>query len=283
MNFVDTCLNHDPSKTAIIDDNGSITYGELKSRVLSINDYQPGEGDSIDLVVHMLQQLKNGLYITIKSSGTTGDPKELLFGDNWLYKAAFSSINHWNFKPDDILISVAKMHTSAGVLWNFTLPLFLGTTCILRKKIFSPAVAVELMREYKPKVFMSIPWMYETILKSKEDVSNLPVDICLIGGEDHDIELWHEWEAKTGTTMNSIYGTTEIMNNCITGDKPGTVGKPIKGSEGKIIDGVLWFKGPTIDDFMCTHDRMHLDNEGYFVFDGRSVPFVKVRGKWTET
>lgn len=282
MSFISRVMSHDPDRIAVIDNWGSYTYGELYARVHSGPDIPLNSLDSFDLVASMIRHLEGGKSIVLQSSGTTGSPKMTPCSEKTLEAAAKSSIDHFGLTPDDKMISVAKMHISAGVLWNFAIPLYLGSTCILRQKMFSPSVAISLIREHKPKIFMAIPWMYETILASNEDIHRLPVQTCLIGGEAYDAQIWRDWEEATHTRMNSIYGVSEIMNNMLHGDYPGTLGKPCKGSSVKLVDGVMWYKGPTTKDWVCTHDKAHVDEYGNYVFDGRTVPFIKVRGKWVD-
>jgi long-chain acyl-CoA synthetase len=109
------------------------------------------------------------------------------------------------------------------------------------------------------------------------------------------------WYKAIGVTVLEGYGMTEssgvISLNSMDAYKTGSIGKVVPGSEVKIApDGEILYRGGNVfkgywnkpektaetmvDGWLNTGDTYRQDEDGYFIYDGRSDDMLKVGGIW---
>src|SRR6266849_3551257 len=124
-------------------------------------------------------------------------------------------------------------------------------------------------------------------------------------------DIFRRWKEKTGTVILDGIGSTECLHifigNRLDDYRPGTSGKPVPGYEVKIVDengkpvakgesGRLWIRSESaakyywnkpektaetmVDGWLNTGDTYRQDEDGYFIYDGRSDDMLKGGGIW---
>ncbi|MBA3653994.1 MAG: long-chain fatty acid--CoA ligase [Actinobacteria bacterium] len=101
-------------------------------------------------------------------------------------------------------------------------------------------------------------------------------------------ELVTEFEDRYGIPVLVTYGATEFAGpiagwtvddrKAFGRAKPGSVGRPYKGVEARVIDGVLEVRGGHLGpEWRRTSDLAHIDDDGFVYIDGRADDAI-VRG-----
>ncbi|MCB0871705.1 MAG: AMP-binding protein, partial [Solirubrobacterales bacterium] len=136
---------------------------------------------------------------------------------------------------------------------------------------------------------------------------------CVSAGEALPAEIFRRWQEKTGTTILDGIGSTEALHIFISNtpamQKPGTSGFMVPGYDARIVDeagapvaegeaGALQIRGgstariywnkpektaETMLDggWLNTGDTYRVDEDGCYVYEGRSDDMMKVGGIWT--
>jgi len=251
-------LNHSESKVLLCDHDLIPVIKEISPQFNTVQHIiSAGNGDSYSGIVSFDEFLSRGrdgepsiplneddLAIFLYTAGTTGDPKGVVHThSNCSYVA-----QHW----------AGVFHMAAGKSALLVLPLFhafalhclalpgliSGTRLILAEK-YQTQPALEALQKYKVNILALAPAMGTLILHhpdfSKYDLSGM--NILLMGGAMVPFELIKQWRAAfPRLEIVNAYGQTESCP-CSTGlwdvdilEKPGSVGKPWKGVELKILN-----------------------------------------------
>ena len=136
--------------------------------------------------------------------------------------------------------------------------------------------------------------------------------LSVSAGESLPAPIFERWKEKVGHPPLDGIGSTEILHifisNTLDGAKAGTSGRILPGYKARILDeegndvpqgeqGALWIQGQSVaayywnqpektaatlpgDDWINTGDTYLQDDEGYFVYSGRSDDMIKVGGIW---
>jgi acyl-coenzyme A synthetase/AMP-(fatty) acid ligase len=136
------------------------------------------------------------------------------------------------------------------------------------------------------------------------------VRMCVSAGEALPQHLYEKWRAQFGVEILDGIGSTEILHIFISNRpgeaRPGSTGQIVPGYEARILDdhdnqlpprqvGTLFIKGDSIaagywgkheqskDTFrgqwINTHDKFLVDEDGYFWYAGRADDMIKVSGQ----
>src|SRR5205814_10693920 len=175
----------------------------------------------------------------------------------------------------------------------------------------SPAAVFKRLAETKPSIFYAVPTLYGAMLASpefrKEDFSALR--LCVSAGEALPADLGRRWKDRTGVDVLEGIGSTEMLHMFISarpGDvRYGATGKPVPGYELRLVDeqgapvdwgeiGELQVSGPTsaayywnnreksrstfVGSWFRRGDKFRQDEDGYFVYAGRSDDMLRVSG-----
>ncbi|MHC4633462.1 MAG: AMP-binding protein, partial [Planctomycetota bacterium] len=135
------------------------------------------------------------------------------------------------------------------------------------------------------------------------------VRMCVSAGEPLPKPLYEKWFERYGVEILDGIGSTEILHIFISNRpgkaKPGSTGQIVPGYEAKIVDddgrelgvgevGTLLIKGDSIangywnkheqtkdtfrGEWINTHDKFRMDEDGYFWYAGRTDDMMKVSG-----
>ncbi|MBV9686052.1 MAG: benzoate-CoA ligase family protein, partial [Alphaproteobacteria bacterium] len=177
----------------------------------------------------------------------------------------------------------------------------------------TPASVSRVLRERQPTIFYGVPTLYNAMLASNELPSRdeLALRRCVSAGEPLPQEIGRRWAARIGVDILDGIGSTEMLHiflsNWPDAVRYGTTGRPIPGYELKIVDeeekpvrrgeiGDLLVSGTSsaacywnnrercratfIGQWTRTGDKYFEDEDGYYVYCGRSDDMMKVSGMY---
>ncbi|MGV8871229.1 MAG: AMP-binding protein [Rhodococcus sp. (in: high G+C Gram-positive bacteria)] len=241
------------------------------------------------------------------TSGTTGRSKGAVLTHGNLASNCEALLEAWQFTAEDTLIHALPIFHVHGLFVAANMTLAAGATMH-----FLPAFDVETVIDLLPgaTVLMGVPTFYTRLAKSERLTPQHCASVRLfVSGSapllasDHDA-----FAARTGHAILERYGMTETgMNttNPYEGGprKPGTVGKPLSGTEIRVVGretgeslpdgevGIVEVRGPNVfagywqmpektalefrsDGFFVTGDLGVIDDDGYLCIVGRDKDLV---------
>ena len=248
------------------------------------------------------------------SSGSTGRPK----GAVHRHRDIVTTCVHYaaetlSLTEDDICFSAAKLFFAYGLGNAMTFPLWMGGTAVLSAQRPTPEMTFQIIEKHRPTVFFGVPTLYAAQLRALED--NEPdlssVRFCVSAGEALPADIFRRWQERTGTLILDGIGSTEALHifisNTAERHRPGTSGQPVPGYEAVILgdddrpvaaaeSGRLLIRGDStsslywnnpaktaetmVDGWLNTGDTFYQDDDGFYVYCGRSDDMLKVGGIW---
>jgi len=251
------------------------------------------------------------------TSGTTGDPKGIIFTDkNIVYKRFCRALAIPKIGDNDIFLAYLPLFHTFGRYLEMTGSVFLGAEYVFME---NPAVETLIanMKFVKPSVFISIPKKWSQIyeyISSKTDLEtaspaeirlalenatggNLRWGLSAAGYLDPEVFLFMQ---NNGVELLSGFGMTEATGG-ITMTPPGeyvrnSIGKPLPGINIKLgEDGELLVKGGYVmkgyfgeapsetfdnDGWFPTGDIMRMDKNGYIeIIDRKKEIYKNIKGE----
>ena len=247
------------------------------------------------------------------SSGTTGFPKGTVhLHHDMIVEADLYARQTIGLIESDVSFSVAKLFFAYGLGNGLYFPLRTGGTTVLLPDRPAPQKVYEVIDTYQPTVFYSVPTSYAALLHlaEKEGRTDLgKVRMCVSAGEPLPKPIFDKWLDRFGVEIYDGIGSTEILHIFISNRpghvKPGSTGQIVPGYEAKIVGddgkelgvgevGALLIKGDSIangywnkheqtkktfrGEWINTHDKFHVDEDGYYWYAGRTDDMMKVSG-----
>ncbi|MHC4740612.1 MAG: benzoate-CoA ligase family protein [Planctomycetota bacterium] len=247
------------------------------------------------------------------SSGTTGFPKGTIhLHHDMIVEADLYGRQTIDLVESDVSFSVAKLFFAYGLGNGLYFPLKTGGTTVLLPDRPMPKTVYEVIDKYQPTVFYGVPTSYAALLylaEQEERTSLGKVRMCVSAGEPLPKPLFDKWLDRFGVEIYDGIGSTEILHIFISNRpghvKPGSTGQIVPGYEAKIVDddgkelgvgevGALLIKGDSIangywnkheqtketfrGEWINTHDKFHVDEDGYYWYAGRTDDMMKVSG-----
>jgi len=252
------------------------------------------------------------------TSGSTGKPKGVLHVQNAMIGHYQTALWALDLKDDDIYWCTADPGWVTGTSYGIFAPFLCCVTNVLKGGRFSVDGWYKCIQDNKVTVWYSAPTAFRLLMaqgdaKAKEyDMSSLR-HICSVGEPLNPEVIWwgldaydlpiHDnwWMTETGHMLISNYPTMPI--------KPGSMGKPIPGTEAAIVDDngkllpplsmgnlvikkgwpgmmrQIWGNKEKYDSYFkfdpwyMTGDSAYVDDEGYFFFEGRIDDVIKTSGE----
>jgi benzoate-CoA ligase family protein len=248
------------------------------------------------------------------SSGSTGRPKGAVhLQRDMVVTSELYGVRVLGMREDDVSYSAGKLFFAYGLGNSMTFPLWTGSTAVLDDRRPTPDTTFETIETFKPTLYYGAPTLYAAQLAALEarprDFSSIRA--CVSAAEALPADIFRRWKDKTGTVILDGIGSTECLHifigNRLDDYRPGTSGKPVPGYEIKIVDehgkpvrpgdsGRLWIRSESaakyywnkpektaetmVDGWLNTGDTYRQDEDGYFIYDGRSDDMLKVGGIW---
>ena len=250
------------------------------------------------------------------TSGSSGNPKGVLHAARGLYSWRLSGAYWETFTDRDITWCTADTgwaKAGTGILFG---PWSLGTTVLFYHGRFDPKTRLELLAKHKVSIFCAPATEFRHLINEPvKDYDLSALRLCVSAGESVNPEVVSRWRELTGVQLLDGYGQTEtlmtILNYPCMPVKPGSMGKPIPGSEFIVIDsddrilgdgehGQFAMKLPNPQFMLCywndpertrdataeingerywlTGDLGYRDRDGYLFYTGRADDIISSAG-----
>ncbi len=257
---------------------------------------------------------KDDAAFWLYSSGTTGFPKGAIhLHHDMLVAADRYAVETIGLRHSDVSYSVAKLFFAYGLGNGLYFPMRTGGTTVLFPGRPTPQAVWEVIERHQPTVFYSVPTSYAALLHDAEKSGRTSlgkVRMCVSAGESLPAHLYEKWLERFGVEILDGIGSTEILHIFISNRpgrvRPGSTGQIVPGYEGRIVDdegnplpprhvGTLWIRGDSIaagywnkheqtkatfhGEWINTHDKFLIDDDGYYWYAGRADDMIKVSGQ----
>jgi benzoate-CoA ligase len=246
------------------------------------------------------------------SSGSTGAPKGTVHIHSSLIQTAeLYALPILEINDSDTIFSAAKLFFAYGLGNGLTFPMAVGATSILMAERPTPASVFRRLLQHQPSIFCGVPTLYASMLANPELPTRAAFNLrrCISAGEALPEQIGKRWSQHFGLDILDGIGSTEMLHIFLsnrTGEvRYGTTGKPVPGYAVRLVDeeglpvaqgevGELHISGPTsaalywnnreksrhtfIGEWTRSGDKYHQDQDGYFIYAGRSDDMLKVSG-----
>ena len=246
------------------------------------------------------------------SSSSTGSPKGTVHVHSSLIQTAeLYARPVLGIGENDVVFSAAKLFFAYGLGNALSFPLSVGATTVLMTERPTPEAVFERLQTYHATIFYGVPTLYAALLSSPAlpAAESLNLRRCTSAGEALPEDIARRWHTHFGVDILDGIGSTEMLHIFISNRadnlRYGTTGKPVPGYEARIVDdagsavpageiGELQICGPSaasmywnnrdksratfMGDWTRTGDKYRIDDDGYYVYCGRSDDMLKVGG-----
>lgn len=273
-------------ETAYVD-VAKVELSHIKASDLDFKDSASGLSDTI---------------LMLFTSGSTGDPKGVMFHGQMLLSNQQETINGWGLRSSDItLVETPFFHTGGYNVLLLPL-LYLGGTVILAES-FNPDNVFDCIEKEKVSVYFGVPTMFQMLLEKPRfhECDFSAIRFFISGGAACSIPMIEEYQKK-GLMFKQGFGLTEVGPNCFLLDekfavtKAGSIGRPMPHSKVRVVTkegkdaaaggpGELLIAGPHVclgyyknpeafkdtckDGYFYTGDLVKFDDDGFFYVVGR--------------
>jgi len=268
-----------------------------------------GQSENCDVAATVADDVCFWLY----SSGSTGAPKgtvhvhSSMIQTAELYARPTLSINE-----NDVVFSAAKLFFAYGLGNGLSFPMSVGATAVLMAERPTPEAVCQRLCEHQPSIFYGVPTLYAGLLNydALPTKNELNLRLCASAGETLPAELSKRWEARFGCEIYDGIGSTEMLHIFLSNSPDhisyGTTGKPVAGYQVRLVDengqevtdpgvtGELQICGPTaancywnnraksrhtfMGEWTRSGDKYSINEDGYYIYAGRSDDMLKVSG-----
>ncbi|SDY56074.1 AMP-binding protein [Herbiconiux ginsengi] len=241
------------------------------------------------------------------TSGTTGVPKVTMHFHRDILAIADTFARHvLKLQPDDVCAGSPPLAFTFGLGGLVIFPFRFGASSVLLERA-GPVALADAIDDFGVSVLYTAPTGYRAILKEGRADALRRLRIGVSAGEHLPRETFEAVEGASGLRLIDGIGATEMLHVFISaaGDdiRPGSTGRPVPGYRATILDdegreaprgtlGRLAVIGPTGCRYLAdprqadyvqngwnvTGDSYRQDDEGYFVYGGRSDSMIVAAG-----
>ncbi len=250
--------------------------------------------------------------VILYTSGTTAEPKGVELSHANLHSNCVDSIHSLDIDPDQTFLNILPPSHVFGLTALVLVPVFLGATVHAIPR-FSPSGVVRAVERKKITIMLAIPSMYAAILRGRSAKADSfrSIFLALSGGEPLPDSVRIGFKERFAVTLQEGYGMTEtspiVAANSLTAFREGTVGRPIRNVEVRIVspdredlprgeDGEIHVKGPGVmkgyynkpeetrkvldpDGWLATGDVGRFDTDGFLTITGRAKDMLIIGGE----
>jgi 4-hydroxybenzoate-CoA ligase len=249
------------------------------------------------------------------SSGSTGMPK----GTRHVQTSAMATAKLFaqdvlGLRESDVVFSAAKLFFAYGLGNGMSFPFSVGAAAVLLPERPTPDSVLAVMRSYQPTIFCGVPTLFAAMLAHPDlgkGAGSARLRLCTSAGEALPEEVGRRFEEKVGVEIIDGIGSTEMLH-IFCSNRPGRVaygtsGTPVPGYEARLLDddgqpvekggiGELVVRGPSAaadywlqreksrrtfrGEWTHTGDKYRIDDNGNYVYCGRTDDMFKVSGIW---
>lgn len=258
----------------------------------------------------------------IFTAGSTGEPKGVLLSHSNLLSNIQAIRQQGHIMTGEVVLGVIPFFHSFGLTMTLWACLCLGEHVIYHYNPFDARRIGQLCQEYQATTLVCTPTMLSTYIRRGNPDRLKSLKNCIVGGEKLKQKLVLDVQNKVGITPLEGYGLAETSpviacnvpgnvifsdGRTIDGNRIGTVGLPIPGTEVRILSidtkselptkqaGLIQVRGPQVmlgylnkpretelavkDGWFNTGDIGFLDDDGFLTITGRISQFSKIGGE----
>src|SRR5205809_827525 len=175
------------------------------------------------------------------TSGTTGTPKAVVHCHRTLLNCHHYGHDVLAIGPHDRVFATSKLFFAYALGNAPALPLFARGSCYLHPAWAEAPVVLQVLRDYRPTLFFSVPTVYARLLRAE-----LPADafrstrLCVSAGERLPAEVYQAWRERFGVEILDGIGATEtifmFISNRAGRRRAGSTGTPVDGTELTLLE-----------------------------------------------
>ena len=246
------------------------------------------------------------------SSGSTGRPKGTVHSHANLYwTTELYAKPILGLREDDVLFSAAKLFFAYGLGNALSFPLSVGATTVLMAERPTPQAVFKRWTEHRVSVFFGAPTGYAGMLAAPDLPARDAVKLrmCSSAGEALPRDIGERFTRHFGCEIIDGIGSTEMLHIFLS-NRPGdvhygTTGRAVPGYRLKLVDesgaepvageiGEMYIAGPSAarlywadpektratfqGEWTKSGDKYRIDDNGCYVYAGRSDDMLKVSG-----
>jgi benzoate-CoA ligase family protein len=249
------------------------------------------------------------------SSGSTGRPKGAPhLQSDMINTAVLYGMGVLGIREEDVVYSAAKLFFAYGLGNGLTFPMAVGATALLMAERPTPNAVMARVKDNNATIFYGVPTLYAGILANEtidRGASSPKLRQCVSAGEALPEDVAKRWAVRFGVDILDGIGSTEMLHIFVS-NRPGQVrygatGLPVPGYRCRLTDdagadvaqgeiGDLLVSGPSSSPYYWnnraksiatfegawtrTGDKYFQDDDGYYVYAGRTDDMLKVGGIW---
>ncbi|MBI1185236.1 AMP-binding protein [bacterium] len=200
------------------------------------------------------------------TSGSTGQPKQIVFNRNQLEISAGQTIDFFRLKSSDVLLCPFSMDYVAAKMMVVR-AFVLDAELIFTGPVGNP---MPLLGNLQAQFAALVPLQMQQILGEAESLAKL--NVCqnvIVGGAPISLLLEKQIREQVSSAVYQTYGMTETLTHValrrINGkNADATYYKALKGVSLKLAEnGTLAIKSPLQDDWLQTNDLAEIGAEGF--------------------
>jgi acyl-[acyl-carrier-protein]-phospholipid O-acyltransferase/long-chain-fatty-acid--[acyl-carrier-protein] ligase len=266
------------------------------------------------------KQRPEDLATVIFSSGSTGAPKGVMLSHRNILSNIESISQVIHFDSADRIVGVLPFFHSFGFSVTLWLPLVAGLGAVYHPNPTDAKTIGEITQKYQGTILLSTPTFYSGYIRRCSPEQFATLRYAIAGAEKLRPQIADEFKERFGKELLEGYGCTELspvvsvnVPDVVygdfqqTGNKRGTIGRPVPGVAVKVVDldtgralpcgeeGMLMVKGPNLmlgylgradltaqairDGWYVTGDIACMDEDGFIRITDRLARFSKIGGE----